>query len=137
MGIELASRATIVISVLTLGYNLYHLGNAYAYTRLQFQGFRNALAEEAYDPTRARRLNYLLMAALPLSYVGLLYWAGFAWWLLGLVATKYLFSGVLSDFFQTRVLQGRGLRRRHCRLFKVDAFLNVLVIALILIVSVV
>lgn len=136
MGIELAARATIIVSVLTLGYNLYHLGNAYAHMRLQFQNFRQALEEGLVDVSRARRFNLFLMLFLPLSYLVLLYLAGFAWWLLAVVACKYLISGFLSDFFQNRVLQGRVLRRGHFRLFKIDAFLNVLLLAVVLSVAV-
>ena len=132
MGIELASRATIIVSVLTLGYNLYHLGNAYAQMRLQYQNFRQALVAESIDFSRARRMNQAVIVFMPLAYATLLFLAGFAWWLLALVAAKYAFSGFLSDFFQVRGLQGKCLRRRHFRLFKVGALLNVMLLALIL-----
>jgi hypothetical protein len=137
MGIELASRATIIISVLTLGYNLYHLSNAYAYMRIQFQGFRQALAEESFDVSKARRFNQFLMVLMPLAYVALLFWAGFAWWLLVAVIAKYAMTGFLSDFFQVRVVQGKCLRRHHFRLLKLDALLNALLLALILYVAVI
>lgn len=137
MGIELASRVTIIVSVLTLGYNLYHLSNAYAQMRLQFQGFRQALTEESFDFGKARRFNQTMTLFLPLGYMSLLFFAGFAWWLLGIVAAKYALTGYLSDFFQVRVLQGKGLRRRHFRLLKLDALLNAILLALILYIAVI
>ena len=77
-------------------------------------------------------MNQAVIVFMPLAYATLLFLAGFAWWLLALVGAKYAFSGFLSDFFQVRVLQGKCLRRRHFRLFKVDALLNVMLLALIL-----
>lgn len=132
----LAARLAIVTSVLALGYSLFHVSNAYAFITNQIGQFQNMVHEERLIPSAMRRFNLAAILIMVLSYVGILYWAGLAWWILAIVFCKYLFTAYVSDQIQERVLQGQKYGMTDHWLVKTDSMANVAVLSFVLMVCI-
>jgi len=128
MSAELASRLTILVTLVVLGYNIFQLTNGYAWMVAQIGQFREYAREEKVAAPNMRRYNLIVIGIMLTAYLTLLFFSGFAWWILGLVFAKYAGSALLSDQMQWRILQGKDFQRTHHRVIKADAFTNVLVL---------
>jgi|GEM_PF-4479728 len=130
------SLLTILVTLGVLGYNLFQLSAAYTWVLAQIGEYRNFVQTEQVTPARLRRFNVLMTLAMLVAYLVLLYFSGFAFWLLSSVGIKYLLTLFLSDRVQERILSGKPFSSLHHMLLKVDSLFNVLMLSFVLYVSV-
>lgn len=126
----------IVLTFVVLAYNLFQAATEYSWFAGQVGAYREFVVQEQSHPERLRSFNRFLSLGLLSLYIGVLYVADLAFWVLGLVALKYLFTLFLSDRVHASVLLGRPFSMRQHRIIQIDAVGNAVLLALILVVCV-
>jgi len=120
-----AIQITVVVTFLFLGYNLFQLSAGYAWMQGQIGQFKDQVKTHGVALPYLRRLNAGIIASTGVAYFSILYAAGFVWWILCIMVCKLFITGLLSDFFQARVVKGKEFLPLHFWIGKVDVLLNI------------
>ncbi len=122
----LISKISIVASIVLFGYNLSMLLNRYVSFCEKALKYREILHQEKIALKELRNSNIRLSFGVAVIYITMLYFSGFATWLLGTIAFKFLLSLYFSDAFQSRVVDGRSISQKLYWAMKLDSLVNLL-----------
>lgn len=122
----LISKISIVASIVLFGYNLSMLLNRYVSFCEKALKYREILQQEKIALQELRNSNIRLSFGVAVIYITLLHFSGFATWLLGAIAFKFLLSLYFSDAFQSRVVDGRSISQKLYWAMKLDSLVNLL-----------
>lgn len=128
----IAGRATIIVSLFILGYNLLQLSSAHQWVVERMGQYRDYLRHEAIDVSWVRRFNVQAMLGFACLYGVMLFLAGLAWWILAIALLKIFLSTYISDLYQHRILLGHEFSASLHRWVKMDALSNTLLLSFLL-----
>ncbi len=119
-------KITILASVVLWGYSFSRIIDSYGVMQKKMFHFRQIIKDEMIPFDGVRRVNVFLIGALGIAYAVMLYFSGFAFWILVMVIGKFAVSAYLSDSFQNQVVQGKDFSKRLYVQMKIDAVFNAL-----------
>lgn len=133
---DIAVKLTLVASVVLIGYNLSQILSSYEHVCKKVSDFKTAAAETKSEDKSVKQSNFLLISILSTVYFLLNYFAGFDYWILGIIASKLMVTGFLSSAEVDLILKTGAISRKFFKIGKIDEFLNILLglgVALILV----
>ncbi len=133
---EIAIKLTLVASVVLIGYNLSQLLSSYEHVCKKVNEFKTVASETKSEDRSVKQSNILLVTVLSTVYFLLSYFAGFDYWILGVIALKLMVTGFLSSSEIELILKTGSISKKFFKISKMDECLNVFLglgVALILV----
>ena len=120
----LITKISLLVSVLLFGYNLSLVLNKYVSVSKKALLYRDILRRETKSLKELRKTNLITLVFVAFAYITLLYFSGLSFYLLSVVAFKFLISLFLSDKFQNCVVKGISVSKNLFYSMKIDASVN-------------
>jgi hypothetical protein len=132
MQAQFAKNLVIILSLAVIAFNVYQVSSSYQYVLNQIRIFREALQAEKDDGTSLNWLNWLFYVFFPVVYLYVFYYAGFQWWIIGVLATKFLLGSIFSYRTQRLILSNQPYLPMHFLFAKIDSAINVILFSLVI-----
>ncbi|MCQ2097311.1 MAG: hypothetical protein MJY87_05130 [Fibrobacter sp.] len=123
---DIAIKLMLVSSVVLIGYSLSHFFSSYEAVCKKVEEFRQLAAENSSEDIQIKRSNTILISLLSSAFLVVAYFAGFDYWVLGLICGKFLITGALSNMELNLILKKNAVDRKFFWISKVDSVFNCL-----------
>lgn len=133
---EVVAKLTLIASVVMFGYNLYQLLMGYETICQKAEEFKRLAVESESDEISVKWTNVLITGILSVVFTALVFFANFAYWMVGVVALKMVCTILLSHKEIERAFLPSKMDKKFFMWSKVDSAANVvmgLAVAVVLI----
>lgn len=124
---DFVAKITLVAAAILLGYNLYQLMTGYEAVCDKVEEFKRLAKESESDEIAVKRSNFVLTGLMSLTFVSLVFFSNFAYWVIGFVAAKMICTVILSHMEIVQIFSLSKIDRKFFMWTKVDAASNVAV----------
>lgn len=133
---DIAIKLTLVSAIVMMGYNISEFVTSFKTLCDKVDEIKSVAAETKASDMELRRSNFILSFILSVVFAALVYFSGFAYWLLAIVVGKLLLTLYLSDSTLVAALHSDVVPKKIYKITKMDALANALVGLAVAIISV-
>lgn len=128
---DISVKLTLVAAIVMMGYNISEFLTPYKMLCAKIEEVKKVAAETNASDSDLRRSSFFISFVLSLTFVLLLYFADFAYWLLAVVVAKVALTLYLSDSELVSALHADTVPQKIYVVTKLDALANALMGVLI------